>query len=68
MSQGPKCILSTGCGSEQAGSSSVGLNLPFCWLVVAHIFNASTLEAEASGSEFKANLVYRVRFKTAKAT
>ncbi|GAB1299163.1 NEDD4 family-interacting protein 2 [Apodemus speciosus] len=38
-------------------------------VVVAHAFNPSTWEAEAGGSlEFEASLVYRVSFRTAKAT
>jgi hypothetical protein len=37
--------------------------------VVAHSFNPSIWEAEASGfSEFKANPVYRVSSRTARAT
>jgi hypothetical protein len=34
-----------------------------------HVFNASTKEAEAGGiSEFETSLVYRVNFRTARAT
>ena len=36
--------------------------------VMAHAFNPSTLEAEAGGSEFKANLVYRSSSRTVRAT
>ena len=37
--------------------------------VVAHAFNSSTWEAEAGGSlELEASLVYRVSFRTARAT
>jgi hypothetical protein len=40
------------------------------WAVVAHIFNASTWEAEAERSflEFEASLVYRVSSRRARAT
>jgi hypothetical protein len=37
-------------------------------VVVAHSFNPSTQETEAGRSESKANLVYRVSSRTAKAT
>jgi hypothetical protein len=36
--------------------------------VVAQTFNPSTREAEAGGSELEASLVYRVSFRTARAT
>jgi hypothetical protein len=36
--------------------------------MVAHLFNPSTWEAEAGGSEFEARLVYRVSSRTARAT
>jgi hypothetical protein len=35
---------------------------------VLHAFNPSTWEAEAGRSEFEANLVYRVNYRTARAT
>ena len=38
------------------------------WAVVVHAFNPSTWEAEASGFEFEASLVYRVSSRTARAT
>jgi hypothetical protein len=40
-------------------------------IVVAHVFNPSTCEAEVGGflsSEFEASLVYRVSSRTARAT
>jgi hypothetical protein len=36
--------------------------------VVAHIFNPSTWEAEAGRFEFEASLIYRVSFRTSRAT
>ena len=38
------------------------------WAVVVHAFNPSTWEAEASGFEFEASLVYKVSSRTARAT
>ena len=38
------------------------------FLVLVHTFNPSPQEAEAGGSEFEANLVYKVNSKTAKDT
>jgi hypothetical protein len=38
----------------------------FSRTVVAHVFNASTWEAEAGISEFEASLVYRVSSRTAR--
>jgi hypothetical protein len=35
--------------------------------VVAHAFNPSSREAEASGFEFEASLVYKVSSRTARA-
>jgi hypothetical protein len=36
--------------------------------VVVHAFNPSTPEAEASDSEFEANLIFRVSSRTVRAT
>ena len=36
--------------------------------MVVHAFNPSTWEAEAGRSEFKASLVYRISFRTARVT
>jgi hypothetical protein len=37
-------------------------------VAVAHTFNPSSRETEAADLEFEANLVYRVSFRTARAT
>jgi hypothetical protein len=36
-------------------------------VVVAHTFNSSTQEAEAGGSVFQANLVYKAKSRTVRA-
>jgi hypothetical protein len=40
----------------------------FSQAMVVNIFNPSTWEAEAGGSEFEASLVYRVSSRTVRAT
>lgn len=47
---------------------SVGLKQTFHWAVVLYTFNRSTQEAGAGRSEFQARLIYRVSYRTARAT
>lgn len=43
-------------------------DLVWSWVVEAHVFNPSSWEAEAGGSEIKVSLLYRASPRTSTAT